>query len=179
MGFKNKSHFYFYIIIIIFFIIMIRLTNETIHDFLTEEQMLHLTELGIDTSDARYSIVSANIAPLNKFIVYTQKLTSSSSWKDSIPNPQDFTFICNTYTLADLLYKLTEWVGDDGYKGLSFFKDAPYYCFFYQNNDSRKVDDSCVYDETPLSAAYNLLCWCIEHNYGYVKNISGKYSGEH
>lgn len=149
---------------------MIILDKKTKQDFLSPTAMEKLHELGVDISDSKYCIIQANIDPLNMFIVYK----SNFGWESQVSNPKNFSFVCDTYTLSELLLKLFEWNGLDGYKGLSFFKDAPFYCFFYKNEDGQKQDESCVYSEYPLLSAYNLLVWCIEHNYAYVYDISDK-----
>lgn len=161
---------------------MISLNKITKYDFLDDEKMAHLKELGVDTSDSTYCIIEAKVEPLNKFIASKNTFIKSNapdwnekSWQSEVYHWENFNYVCDTYTLPQLLFKLSEWLGNDGYKGLSFFKDAPFYCFFYDHNEAQKIDDSCVYGEDPLSAAYNLLCWCIEHDYSYIGSIRGKY----
>ena len=142
---------------------MILLDSKTKQEFLSPERMQKLIESGVDTSDSKFCIIESKLEPLNRFVVYK---------KFSIPNEKDFNFVCNTYTLPELLLKLSEWIGKDDYKGLTFFKDAPFYGFYYKAEGDKEKD--VPYAEYPLIAGYNALVWCIENGYGYVYDISTK-----
>ena len=148
---------------------MIRLDNKTKQEFLSPERMQKLIELGVDTSDSKFCIIQANIDPLNLFVVYKTNFGLESQ----INNPKDYSFVCDTYTLPELLLKVPEWVGKDGYKGITFFKDAPFYGFYYKAENSKENGDA-PYAEYPLIAGYNTLVWCIKNGYGYVRDISDK-----
>lgn len=152
---------------------MIPLDNKTKQDFLSVKQMQHLESLGVDASDAKYIIVKNKLSG-KEYVTYQGK----HDWKVFVANYEQYEFVCNTYTLAELLYKLDEWPCKDGYKSLMFFKDAPFYCFFYENDDKEKMGDSEHPMEYPLTAAYALLCWCIKNEIPYSIDISDKGEAE-
>lgn len=147
---------------------MIELNSKTQQDFLNREWTEKLLEVGVDMSDAKYFICSnfSNDAPQD----YIALKSSYPNWND----PKLFNNPVPTYTLSELLLKLNEW----SYKkeepessgGLTFFKDAPFYCFYYK--EWSETQDTI--SEYPLYAAANLLLWCMKKGVGYVKDVSDK-----
>lgn len=151
---------------------MIKLNYKTEQDFLTPEQVKNLESLGVCLNDSKYCIIQSKMEPLNKFVIYVDTTSYPYGWKDCVSHPENFEYVCNTYSLAELLYKLPEWIGKDNYKALTFFKDAPFYGFYYKRDDNK--EPAAPYSEYPLTAAYNTLVWCIEHKYGYVHYVGDK-----
>lgn len=91
-----------------------------------------------------------------------------------------------TYTLSELLYKLNEYpcekVEVKGEKvemqGISFFKDAPFYCFGYmcEYKDGKKTmpDEYTECYEYPIESAAHLLIKCAKNGIIYCKDVSDK-----
>lgn len=148
---------------------MIPLNEKTSQDFLSVDNMKELSEQGVDLSDAKYVIVK-RIKGDDMYIVYRR----DGGWKNYVSTPELFEEVIPTYTLPELLYKLPEWLLKDEYNGLSFFKDAPFYAFYYDHNDAEKQDDSTFAMEYPIDSAFTLLLWCIKHGHGYSRDISRK-----
>lgn len=151
---------------------MIKLNKKTKQDFLSPERVKQLEELGCYLNDAKYCIIRSKLEPLNQFVIYVDTTQYPYGWKDCVSHPENFEYVCNTYTLPELLLKLPEWIGKDGYKALTFFKDAPFYGFYYNTEDDKDMDSP--YAEYPLIAGYNCLLWCIMNNYGYVDYVGDK-----
>lgn len=147
---------------------MIELNYKTEQDFLSVDKMERLVELGVDLSDAKYTIIRSKSGSL--YVVYG----NGDAWKANVVNPEYYEEVIQTYTLAELLYKLPEWLIKDGYNGLSFYKDAPFYAFYYKNDDGEKQEDSSFPIEYPIHSAFCLLVWCIMNGHGYVEDVSSK-----
>lgn len=147
---------------------MIELNYKTEQDFLSVDKMERLVELGVDLSDAKYTIIRSKSGSL--YVAYG----NSDAWKANVANPEYFEEVIQTYTLAELLYKLPEWLIKDGYNGLSFYKDAPFYAFYYENDDGEKQEYSTFPIEYPIHSAFCLLVWCIMNGHGYVEDVSSK-----
>lgn len=148
---------------------MIPYDKKTTQDFLSVEEMEKLNELGVDFGDAKYTIVK-RLNSDDKYIVYG----GHDEWKANTSIPDVLEEVIQTYTIAEIIYKLPEWLIKDGYEGLSFFKDAPFYGFFYKNSDADKQEESCCISEYPIESAAWLLRWCIKNGHGYSKDVSGK-----
>lgn len=121
---------------------------------LSVEQMQHLQELGLELKPTMLHYTYNNLIEDKKW--YLTVLTSSIF--EQIP----------TYTLQDILDTLPEFIYDDGYNYyLNLAVDSVRsWCASY---DSYDIGTTLEYfnDETPIDAAYGLLCWAIEN--GYVK----------
>lgn len=106
---------------------MIKLTVKTQQDFLNREWVQKLLDAGVNMSDAKYFIIrSAG----NDYVV------DKADVVDFGPIRKEETKLLPTYTVSEMLYKLHEWVyptinGHDYSGGLRFFKDAPFYIFYY------------------------------------------------
>lgn len=124
---------------------MLELNNKTNQDFLDLEWCERLTRAGIDMSDAKYKIV---VCGDKRYVVYNSD--------EGVP----------TYTLSELLYKLNEY--PKAGTPLKFFKDAPFYGFYYPG-----LIDDC-YSEYPIEGAAMLLLCCAKEGVHYVKDISDK-----
>lgn len=123
---------------------------------LSIEQMQHLKELGLDTSNAsmrwlNYNGINAVIP--NNFHLHTRD--------------KDYE-ICDAYTLQDVLDALPDFIDEycliiDMSFGVIRYdnlkrKDNPILKEIYFNNEDKYLID----------AAYEMLCWCVES--GHVKN---------
>ena len=75
-----------------------------------------------------------------------------------------------TYTLSELELKLGEWHPE--YKGLRFWKDAPFYFAQYEN--APDSSPYVCYSEFPLYAAAQLALNCVKNGFGVVRNVSDK-----
>jgi hypothetical protein len=167
------------------------------HNFLGPSWYKHFKEVGLDMGiDASYYLVKDD----KVYRIYDKGEFKKKFGKDF----KDFSevTVIPTYTIADMLYKIDEWPCDNSndkpWKGIGFFKDAPFYCFCYapKLNDDEKTgdpeEDKKLMDEkfptyqghhwiepsayTPIESIARLLYICLKENYGYNKhNISDKY----
>jgi hypothetical protein len=128
---------------------------------LSIEQMQHLQELGLDTSDA--SMYWARVShgssiddkSKSKWFLSLHKEFQTCGFMsyESIP----------TYTLQDILDKLPCFIGKEV---LTIQKLADSYTCLYIEPYTRSMINITESKE-PIDAAYDMLCWCIEN--GYVK----------
>ena len=167
------------------------------HNFLGPSWYKHFKEVGLDIGiDASYYLVKDD----KVYRIYDKGEFKKKFGKDFKDFSEDS--VIPTYTIADMLYKIDEWPYDNSndkpWKGINFFKDAPFYCFCYapKLNDDEKTgdpeEDKKLMDEkfptyqghhwiepsayTPIESIARLLYICLKENYGYNKhNISGKY----
>lgn len=131
---------------------------------LSIEQMKHLQELGLDTSDA--SIYWARVS-------HGSRIDDKSKGKWFMSLQKEFQtcgFISYetlpAYTLQDILDKLPESIQ---IYDLYIFKQAGLWVFKYID-----VEDETLHSETMpgiMDAAYYMLCWCIEKGYVKVKEV--------
>ena len=159
---------------------MIELNNKTQHDFLNREWVQKLLDAGVDMSDAKYCI-------------------QREGGKDQIILKSQYPFAVGipTYTVSELLYKLHEWIyptidGKEFSGGLKFFKDAPFYCFYYdlktknynplkfsQDQPEEWNEDFMADFETPIKSLAYLLILCHKNDIGMktkdTGNIQDKY----
>lgn len=128
---------------------------------LSIEQMKHLKELGLDTSDASmyWARVSHGSRVDDKskgkwfLSLYKEFQTCGFISYESIP----------TYTLQNILDKLPCFIGNEV---LTMQKLADSYTCLYIEPYTRSMINITESKE-PIDAAYDMLCWCIEN--GYVK----------
>lgn len=128
---------------------------------LSIEQMKHLQELGLDTSDASmyWARVSHGSSVDDKskgkwfLSLHKEFQTCGFMSYESIP----------TYTLQDILGKLPCFIGN---QVLTIQKLADSYTCLYIEPYTRSMINITESKE-PIDAAYDMLCWCIEN--GYVK----------
>lgn len=121
---------------------------------LSIEQMKHLKELGLDTSDASMCF-EWNESDSDNMVV------------TSMDADTNYDYYHGTYTLQDILGKLPVCLYDFGKQYTIDIEPTfdRFWCVSYE------ID---LYDifvlkssENLLDAAYDMLCWCIEN--GYVK----------
>lgn len=124
---------------------------------LSVEQMKHLQELGLDTSDASMcwcrAISHKSVTWELEIYEYVINQKLDSNFWETTP----------TYTLQDILDKLPESIQ---IYDLYIFKQAGLWYFEYID----VIEDEVFHSEILLrimDAAYYMLCWCIEK--GYIK----------
>ena len=127
---------------------------------LSIEQMQHLQELGLDTSNASmywlsYNGVSVDI-PINFHL--------STSDNDYV--------ICNAYTLQDVLDALPKSleIGKSKYEISIYMIGGKWAVDYYSEKDADIQSGEC---ENLIDAVYSRLCWAIEN--GYVETNKRKY----
>lgn len=115
---------------------------------LSIEQMKHLEDLGLDTSDGSMCF----------------------EWNESDPDimivtspdaDTDYDYCRKTYTLQDILDKLPCFIGKEV---LTIQKLADSYTCLYMEPYSRSIIKITESKES-IDAAYEMLCWCIENEY--------------
>ena len=116
---------------------------------LSIEQMKHLQELGVDTSDASMCWVAEGYA-----------YTDEGQWILIIPNNFLMPYNIPTYTIGDLIEKLPKHF---------YIKEAPInICAINRSGAFQvwydKVPKSCKSDGTIKNALYKLLCWLAENH---------------
>lgn len=125
---------------------------------LSREQMAHLVELGVDTSDA------------SMIWVVNKENPSIVSIDVNDPLPYVGNCACDfipTYTIGDLIEKLPLDVGDYGEFGRHILIDGKYMEVGYENGSDHCP---CMYYNTPLlELLYNTLCWVAENHKELIK----------
>jgi hypothetical protein len=119
---------------------------------LSVEQMMHLKELGLDTSDGSMCL-EWNESDSDNMVVTSPDADTN------------YDYYHETYTLQDILSKLPRYINDFGvmYKMCVEPLFAGPWAISYQKSMSEpfivKVSGNL------LDAAYKMLCWCIENRY--------------
>ena len=129
---------------------------------LSREQMKHLQELGVDTSDASMVWIKQDSTLLPDNI---KELWWVDTYYDSLKpmvEQEDSDFV-QTYTIGDLIEKLPKHINgwNDNRLVIDGDEDADYWYVVYKN---RYEDSETEYfdSENLLTALYNLLCWVAE-----------------
>lgn len=128
---------------------------------LSIEQMKHLQELGLDTSDA--SMHWQYLPTADAIINGTDEIEEEPCLFVSQPNMKHE---YPAYTLQDILDKLPKRIETEDY-------EFELYIYYHENGVSVFYDDGDITQlaffskPTLLESAYEMLCWCIEN--GYVK----------
>lgn len=117
---------------------------------LSIEQILHLKELGLDTSDGSMCFEWNESDSYNMVVV-------------SLDADTNYDYSRKTYTLQDILDKLPCFIGKEV---LTIQKLADSYTCLYMEYYTRSMINITESKEL-IDAAYEMLCWCIEN--GYVK----------
>lgn len=124
---------------------------------LSIEQMKHLRELGLDTSDA--SMCWCYV------LSYKNAKCELEIYEDVINQKRDSAFweIIPTYTLQDILDKIPSFIGNNtltlqrhGDKWMCLYIEP-----YTRHNLHMEIKEECI------DAAYEMLCWCTEN--GYIK----------
>lgn len=124
---------------------------------LSIEQMKHLRELGLDTSDA--SMCWCYV------LSYKNAKCELEIYEDVINQKRDSAFweIIPTYTLQDIIDKLPSFIGNNtltlqrhGDKWMCLYIEP-----YTRHNLHMEIKEECI------DASYEMLCWCTEN--GYIK----------
>lgn len=122
---------------------------------LSIEQMKHLQELGLDTSDASMCLCCfrENIDEEWELEIY----------EDVINQKRDSTFweIIPTFTLQDIMQKLPPFIN---ICMLHIYPAADLWYFVYMDSYTRTIL-STKYSPDIMNAAYQMLCWVIENGH--------------
>lgn len=124
---------------------------------LSIEQMKHLQELGLDTSDA-------------SMCVEWRESDESKKVVTSLDADTYYDYYHETYTLQDILDKLPHYLNPFPSKQILFAWMIERDTIAYRNVED--IDDCLKHftDDLLINAAYEMLCWCIEN--GYVEHNS-------
>ena len=164
---------------------MIELNKKTQQDFLNREWVQRLLGAGVDMSDAKYIIAKDKLSMNDD----EPDLTDYVWYKDSTAEVYD---ICPTYTTAELLYKLHEWIyptidGKEFSGPLTFLKDAPFYIFYYRlttedydplkpsGEQKKEWNEEYIFapGEYPIESLASILLQCQKKDIGIkCKNIN-------
>ena len=129
---------------------------------LSIEQMKHLQELGVDTSDASMVWIKQDPTLLPDNI---KELWLVDTYHDSLKpmvEQEDSDFV-QTYTIGDLIEKLPKHINgwNDNRLVIDGDEDADYWYVVYKNRYEHSETE--YFDsENLLTALYNLLCWVAE-----------------
>ena len=120
---------------------------------LSTEQMRHLQELGVDTSEARAIIYK--ISETETYCGYAREVVLVEGFVE------DYIDKVETFTLQDIIDKLPCFI--DTYV-FTLQKLASTYTCLYMEPYSRSILFLKENKEL-IDAAYDMLCWCIENGY--------------
>jgi len=130
---------------------------------LSIEQMQHLQDLGVDTSDASMTWM---------LYPYEEKQTGLSLRKwDTFKEPFRSEHCVPAFTLQDIIELLPESIMDDKneiYKGTKYWyylTITPSWVVSYDEGKGFLEPIKCCISESLIDVAYNMLCWCAENNY--------------
>jgi hypothetical protein len=118
---------------------------------LSVEQMEHLQELGLDTSDGSMCF-EWNESDADNMVVTSPDADTN------------YDYYHETYTLQDILDKLPTLIiiSSDFYK-ICIEPSCGYWDIYYYKSDATELISKK--SENIIDAAYDMLCWCIENGY--------------
>ena len=118
---------------------------------LSVEQMIHLQELGLDTSDGSMCF-EWNESDADNMVVTSPDADTN------------YDYYHETYTLQDILDKLPTLIiiSSDFYK-ICIEPSCGYWDIYYYKSDATELISKK--SENIIDAAYEMLCWCIENRY--------------
>lgn len=127
---------------------------------LSIEQMNHLRELGLDTSDA--SMHWQFLPTADSIINGTDEIEEAPCLFVSLPNIKHE---YPAFTLQDILDKLPHYLNPFPPKQILFAWMIERDTIAYRNVED--IDDCLKHftDDLLIDAAYEMLCWCIENKY--------------
>lgn len=115
---------------------------------LSVEQMKHLQELGLDTSDGS--------------MCFEWNESDSDNMVVTSPDADtNYDYYHETYTSQDIIHNLPCFIGN---KVLTIQKLADSYTCLYMEPYSGSMTNITESKEL-IDAAYEMLCWCIENGY--------------
>ena len=152
---------------------------------LSIEQMLHLKELGVDTSKASMVLIATDddSCPLDwetalaEISTHLYEVSFELFDADSSYYDHSYREDCGVFTLQDIINMLPEYVPCKyaryplGKAWLELGKDYAGYSYT-DMNDEHDYEVCFGEHEDILVEAYNLLCWCAEN--GYLNNNQTK-----
>lgn len=138
---------------------------------LSFEQMKHLKDLGVNTSDASMVLIATDDDGCTLLWEDAEKAIKHHLYDvyfnlyyvESSSYDHSFKKECGVFTLQDILDKLPCFIGKEV---LTMQKLADSYTCLYMESYSRSII-KITESKEPIDAAYDMLCWCIEN--GYVK----------
>lgn len=118
---------------------------------LSVEQMKHLQELGLSTSDGSMCF-EWNESDADNMVVTSPDADTN------------YDYYHETYTLQDILDKLPTLIiiSSDFYK-ICIEPSCGYWDIYYYKSDATELISKK--SENIIDAAYDMLCWCIENGY--------------
>lgn len=118
---------------------------------LSVEQMKHLQELGLDTSDGSMCF-EWNESDADNMVVTSPDADTN------------YDYYHETYTLQDILDKLPTLIiiSSDFYK-ICIESSCGYWDIYYYKSDATELISKK--SENIIDVAYDMLCWCIENGY--------------
>lgn len=118
---------------------------------LSVEQMKHLQELGLSTSDGSMCF-EWNESDANNMVVTSPDADTN------------YDYYHETYTLQDILDKLPTLIiiSSDFYK-ICIESSCGYWDIYYYKSDATELISKK--SENIIDVAYDMLCWCIENGY--------------
>lgn len=118
---------------------------------LSVEQMEHLQELGLDTSDGSMCF-DWNDSDSDNMVVTSPDADTN------------YDYYHETYTLQDILDKLPTLIiiSSDFYK-ICIEPSCGYWDIYYYKSDATELISKK--SENIIDVAYDMLCWCIENGY--------------
>lgn len=118
---------------------------------LSVEQMIHLQELGLSTSDGSMCF-EWNESDADNMVVTSPDADTN------------YDYYHETYTLQDILDKLPTLIiiSSDFYK-ICIEPSCGYWDIYYYKSDATELISKK--SENIIDAAYDMLCWCIENGY--------------
>lgn len=118
---------------------------------LSVEQMEHLQELGLDTSDGSMCF-EWNESDADNMVVTSPDADTN------------YDYYHETYTLQDILDKLPTLIiiSSDFYK-ICIEPSCGYWDIYYYKSDATELISKK--SENIIDVAYDMLCWCIENGY--------------
>lgn len=118
---------------------------------LSVEQMIHLQELGLDTSDGSLCF-EWNESDADNMVVTSPDADTN------------YDYYHETYTLQDILDKLpTLIIINSNFYKICIEPSCGYWDIYYYKSDATELISKK--SENIIDAAYEMLCWCIENGY--------------
>lgn len=117
---------------------------------LSIEQMKHLQELGIDTSDASMCWVAGE-----------DTSTDEEEWNLIIPNNFLLPYNIQTYTIGDIIKKLPKIIGNHRLL-VDFDAEIAYYQDWFSDEVLNCIGEHGSTDRPIINALYDCLCWVAE-----------------
>lgn len=135
---------------------------------LSREQMAHLQELGVDTSDASMMWYRCDDGNTERWYLQINNELSQSLARIM---KGEVGCLVPAYTIGDLIDKLPKWINSDGHD-YSLMIEYFCSCLSYTYMDAHEMMDELTLVENYYAlkdALYNLLCWVAENHKDLIK----------